>query len=281
MHKILSTLPIQEVLPNEINNELITILSDFAETLEETRNFGTHVLTWDLKTAKGGDENIPIIQMFRNIIENVDAISILVKNSCIDASKPLLRTLLENFLQLEYLLENDSIKRSLNFLVWDFHRQLHFAKKVKKGTKENLDFLLNIRSDSSLTKNHQIPDFEDVDAKIENINNLLAMPIYKHSVNEYQKLLLRKKSIDFIKWYEFNQGPSSIKRIAKHLKRDAFYEIFYSSLSKSTHGNDIINGKISSDKNGKLSVIQIRFAKDAQMIVQQWLWFVSHEPLKL
>src|SRR5690349_8409285 len=98
------TLPVLEILPRDKRGPAeIELLSKFSILIDEFINFGTHVLKWELETAKGGDENIPISMMFRHLLELGDSISILVKNSSIDPCKLQLRGILEALLGLEYI----------------------------------------------------------------------------------------------------------------------------------------------------------------------------------
>jgi hypothetical protein len=79
------------------NQELLKTLGRFADLIQETVNFGTHVLEWELGSAPGGDETAPITLSLRHILELLDSVSINIRNACVDPCKLLLRGALESF----------------------------------------------------------------------------------------------------------------------------------------------------------------------------------------
>ena len=96
---------IKELLPREPDENLQEVLTKFSFLVDSTINFGTNLLKWDLDKKRSGDENIIPVLFFRNLLEIGDSISILIRNSSIDPCKNLLRSLLENMYEMEYLLE--------------------------------------------------------------------------------------------------------------------------------------------------------------------------------
>ena len=87
-------------------------MSRFSALLDEIVNYGSHVSRWCLEKKKEGDENAVSILMFRNILELIHSISILIKTSCADPCNILLRSLFESFLNLNYLLKQISNKEA-------------------------------------------------------------------------------------------------------------------------------------------------------------------------
>lgn len=103
----MKTNPIEEILPQNRDEYLIKIQNHCSDQISEMVNFGTHILNWDLEIKREGkNNNIPTL-FFRNILEISDSISILIKESSIDPAKIILRSLIENILQLIYMIEED------------------------------------------------------------------------------------------------------------------------------------------------------------------------------
>ena len=131
------TQPVNEILPKQIDLGLQQILDDFSLNIDEVVNYGTHILKWLLDFSKGnGDENLPLTMFFRDMLEKADSISILVKNSSIDPSKVILRSLFELHLFIEYLNEKYFTDRSMSFIVWHTKDKLKINRSFKKGSQE-------------------------------------------------------------------------------------------------------------------------------------------------
>lgn len=259
------TKPIFEILNRlNINDEKKTSLEIYSQWIEELVNFGTHILKWDLDEATGKDENIPIVMMFRNFLEHLDSISILVKSGSIDPTKSIARGLLEIYLGLEYILEDDTINRAMGFLVWHYKNELKVYKKLKPNTEEYKNFK------NKISKNGiPVPQINNIDQSIIDIENLLKLPIYSVACAEYDRTISsgnnRKKNPN---WYELFNGPQNIENLANYLNKQTLYEAYYRSFSGTTHGTNIIQGRMTISKNREPSIIQLRYTKDVEILVK-------------
>lgn len=266
------TVPVFEILPrNGRDSEEIELLSKFSFLIEEFANFGTHVLKWDLEITRTGDEHIPIPMMFRHLLELGDSISILVKHSCIDPCKLQLRGMLETMLGIEYLLEKDTLNRAMGFMVWHHHKTLKTYKRFNPNDQVNKDLQKKIKADKIYVEGLPLGSFPNLEDHIKNLESLLSSPTYILAETEYQTL---KKQNNNPPWYQLFGGPRSIEQLANYLNRQTFYEFLYRYLSGPTHGTDIFEGKLFSSKNSNIDIVQLRFAKDAQIIVQYTLSFL-------
>ena len=198
------------------------------------------------KENLGKDDSLPLIMLFRNAVELIDSISILVNNSSSEPARILLRTLLETSFYCEYILEKDTQKRSMAFLICHYHQKLDFNYKLQHNTQQGKQFLSDLKTDKNI-KNYQFVNQTLLEKAIKNLEELLSLDLYKEAETEYQRIDKQYKYRK-PKWYEFYGGPTSIAKLAKHLKQVGLYHILYSSLSKSTHGNHIIDGFISPGK---------------------------------
>lgn len=264
-----------EILPRNARSAAeIELLSNLSFLIDEFVNFGTHIFKHDLESAKGGDENLPIQMMFRHIMEVGDSVSLLVKSSSIDPCKLLLRGMLESCLGLEYILEQDTHNRAMGYMAWHSHRKLKIYKKLNATEQASKDFVQRLNADKILSGSFSIPAVSDLEDQIKNINSLLTSPAYKNAEAEYMKIAAKENNPP---WFRLFGGPQKIEQLANRLNRQAFYEILYRRWSGSTHGTDVIDGKIfppSEEGKGNVSIVQIRYAKDAQEIVQYALSFL-------
>lgn len=260
--------PIEEIIPRI--SEAQDILGKFSKEIDEAVNFGSHVLKWDIETSKGGDENMPIVLLFRHFLELIDSVSILVKYSSIDPCKLILRGSLETYFGLEYLFEKDTIDRSMAFLVCHAHKKLKVYRKLDNDSNQSKAFLKEIQKDKSYDTLDlsRIPNIKDA---IQNSESMLSLPIYQKAEAEYQRLI--KLKFKNPPWYQLFNGPKNVKELSSHLQLNGLYEILYRYWSGSTHSTDIIDGKISHSNTGGVDIIQIRFIKDAQSITSYALTF--------
>ena len=71
--------PIDELLP-PFDPSIKLALEGFGALIDETVAFGTHVLSWQMKSATGGDEVAPITLSMRHMLEMLAAISACIKS---------------------------------------------------------------------------------------------------------------------------------------------------------------------------------------------------------
>jgi len=260
------TNPIKEIHPREGQPEIEALLLEFSQGIEEVVNFGTHILKWDIDEARGTDENVPIVMMLRHILEMMDAVSILVKNSSIDPCKPLLRGILETILGLEYILESDTKNRALGFLIWHSHKNLKLSQKLTPGEQSYNQLKSKFKKDKILKNENTPPEIPGLEKYISNLEELVSLPLYALAEKEYQSLISSGKKNPA--WYQLFNGPENIEQLANHLNRQALYEILYRSWSGPTHGTDVLTRKLSQSASGHAEIVQIRYAKDAQQVTQ-------------
>ena len=223
-------------------------------------------MKWDADKGRAGDENTPPLLFLRNIIELGDAISILIKNSSIDPAKPLLRSLLENTFGLEYMLEKETEKRALSYLVWNTNRKLTFYRKLIGTSPSGQLFKKDIQSDKLLKESIDIFDNPIVLAAIKNSENHLKSDKYIPIEAEYRRTRAFLKRTPA--WHALFDGPKNIEGLAKYLNRHAIYEIFYRSYSGNVHATSVMERKLIPNTDGSVAIVQIRYPEDAQSITQ-------------
>lgn len=103
----------------------------------------------------------------------------------------------------------------------------------------------------------------DADEKIKNANQLLTKPEYQLINAEYETTKKRKKNAS---WYTLFNGPDNLEQLAMTQRLEGLYEVLYRTWSKTTHGTDIIQGKLSKNSRGQVEIIQIRLPDEAQFI---------------
>jgi hypothetical protein len=259
---------ITEILPRNQPVDLMNLLSKFSSVIDDAVNFGTNLLKWDAERKLKGDENLLPLLFLRNILELADSISILIKNSSIEACKPLLRSLIENTFGLEYLLEKKTKERALSFIVWQTHKNIKLHEKQDSSTPKGKHFKKELEKDKLLKDATEFFDKPLLKEAIKNARDLLALPKYALIEKEYTSAISTKRNLN---WYSLFNGPENIEQLAKYLNRHAFYEIFYRSYSGDVHTTNVFQKKVVHNEDGTASIIQIRYPEEAQSITSNSL----------
>lgn len=257
------TKPVFDILPRQTDKKFQTTLDFFADGLEEIVNFGTIILKWDLERTDGEDEILPGALFLRNFIEELDAISILMRRCAIDSCKSLLRTVIENFLYIEYICQSDMYNRSMSYLIWNTFNQINNLNQYIPETEKGEEFLKNCQKDRFL-KNHKVFEIDKIKEFINVNKRFLEIDKYVSVKNEYYRTKNKLKNSP--NWYSLYDGPRNLKELATRVGFPALYEVYYRNYSFSTHGNDIIQGRITISSEGIPQIFQIRFPGDAQSI---------------
>ena len=257
--------PVDPFIPRQIEDkELEKILNAFSWGLDKVVDFGSNLVKWDIDTARGHEDNLPITLSLRHYIELIDGTSILVKKASVDPAKLLLRGALETYFGTEYIFEKDTKQRCMAFLVWHAHKKLKTYKRLDSSTEQGKQLEQAIKKDELLS-DFSLPTIPKLAAAIDNLENLLKLPLYHQAEAEYQRLVgLGEKNPT---WYRLFNGPNNVDELAKRLNLSSFYEMLYRDWSGPTHGTDILQGKIFRNAIDTVDFVQIRYPRDAQSVV--------------
>lgn len=161
---------------------------------------------------KGLIENSTIVSFYNEAIDTFDGIGNLHKAGCIRSAYPLVRKLLELYLQLKFLLDSDTANKALAY-------EAYYESRSLKGKNDNRSIY------------HHYAKYK----------------IYKA---EADKAFSQDQKPKFEEWYEIydrieNENPKQTQDILRNLKKvaqktgkftDELYNKYYSILSKSAHG---------------------------------------------
>lgn len=207
--------------------------------LRELVNYGTQMFN-RCQAASTGNENedLAVLMLYLHIIEMADAISVLVSESCATAAKPLVRSMFETLLYMEYILEKEYVRRSLSWLVEYVHNRLSSYEVVEPSTGAGQEFQA-ILADDKVASGIIIP--AQIQARvpraIDNLENFLARPDIQPIETEYQ--LCKKRKRRRPNWYSLFGGPGNLRELALYLKRGGEYQIQYRDWSSISHPQDL------------------------------------------
>lgn len=269
--------PVDDIIPRKLEPEVEELMNKLNIIISKFVDFGSNILKWDTEVERPEAYNLPIIMSYRHFLELVDAISILVTHSSVDPCKPLLRSILETYFSLAYMLETNVANRGMSFLVWHIHKQIK-AHMRNDSTSEMGKQLRRKLSSDKLTGNLILPDDPQSSAKIAALEATLQEPAYQQAEQEYQRLRLSNERNP--PWYRFYDGPKNIEEMANHLNLMALYDIVYRRWSGPTHGTDVIIRKASVSADGSADIFQLRYFGNVQEVAQ-WTLSLSLKMFKL
>ncbi len=255
------------------NAAVKSILDDLSGTVDETFNYGTQVLNWCAEKATDKPEDLPLIMMLRHTLELVGAISILVRESCIVPADILLRSLFETLLQAEFLLEKDTAHRGLCFAVWQIHDELAWLEISDETTPTGKEFRRKIKRDRLAAK-MAVPSLSDAADRIASLKATLDSTKYQQVETGYKATRKDKKRKPT--WYSLSGGPPNIEQLAQRLGYEGCYSLLYRSWSGTTHGTDILKGKVIPTQEGGAGIVPLRIPEGVEQTVTFAIVFALH-----
>jgi len=251
----------KDVLCREIEpKKYRDLLFQIAGVIEECVNFGTHILVWCSEKPKKDGSDMTITLIFRHFIESLDAITVLIKHGCADPTEPLLRSIFEALIGLEYILEKDTVQRALSYEVAYDHRNISLYKKMDPTSDQGKQFKKVLSNDSTV-KNIALPAF-DTNKLIANLEKKLKKPKYINVDEEWQNYKnINKRNPN---WFSLFGGPKNIIDLAYCVTRGGLYEYVYRIWSQSVHATGVIRN-ITRDEFGNAAIIGLRNPKNIQI----------------
>lgn len=265
------TKPSEDFIPRNIGYpEIQEILNQYSSALEEVINFASHVANWCSEKIHGGEELAPLCLSFRHIFELIDAISLLVKYSCIEPCKNLLRSVFESVLAVRYILEKNTDIRGTDFMTCCWHHEINELRKGDPDDNIYKKLLAIIRKTVNM-KDKRLPETPNVKERIKILEAHLNSSKYVESEKEYTRL--KKSTGRKPDWYSMHGGPSNIECLASHLGLALQYEIYYREWSGLVHGFDIIIDNIEAAGHDQALLSQIRLPTNAFDVTQKAMNF--------
>ncbi|MCW3106031.1 MAG: hypothetical protein JWQ09_537 [Segetibacter sp.] len=187
----------------------------------------------------------------RQMMDYGDGICTLISQCSNDSAIPVIRTLFEVSIGLEYLLQDDYAKRASKLLFFYYKMQEIELLKRKAGTDENIKLIASLRNDANVAPEtiDGITSETDIDDKILLVQQTLNSPAYSEVAAYYNSVTKNKKK----HWYSLLDGPLSFKDLVNSVGMGSRYEVSYEIWSGHAHGWDIINRNLFFE-NGRVKI---------------------------
>ena len=265
--------PITDLLDREEAVRVPSELIDLAcPLLRELVNHGTVTYERCQRSARGDeDEDLPVQLSYLHIIEMADAIEVLLSNGCTYPAQPLLRSMFEALVAIEYMTERDYTRRSYAWMVGYVHGRLARYRRLNPATAAGRELREALAGDR-ITAPFEAVRQEDAQPATENLERLLARSQYRDAEAEYQSVKKRRKRGNPT-WHSLYDGPSSTRDLARHVGKLGLYVILYGPWSTVTHGADVSHWLTRTDE-GTPAIYQLRNPLEFKSTAQWAVHFV-------
>lgn len=168
-----------------------------------------------------------------------DGVCILLKQHSNNSAVPVIRTLFEVAINLEYLLQDDYDKKAINFLFYYYKKKEKEFLGLTAGTVENQKLTETLKSDKNVSKEtiHNFTSEPGIEENLKAISVTLQADIYKEVSENYNNSNAANKKY----WYSLMGGPLNFQALVKKVGMQSRYEVSYVNWSAQVHGWDIVN----------------------------------------
>lgn len=200
-------------------------------------NKSIEIIEWSSKENIGIQE-LPSLLNLKELAGLAKSINHIISNDSIDGVPQLLRSMIEHYFHLLYLLEKDFDVRGLQFLFFYYKKKEEEYRRLKNNTIENSKFKAKINQDGNINIDWKKLEIEDdVIATLESLEETINAKGYRPFLEYYNNSKPHAKKY----WFSLLDGPLNIEKLAERLKMTAQYEYFYRLWSGSIHAWNIVN----------------------------------------
>jgi hypothetical protein len=263
MSKKLRHLPLKGILDRDIAvAETESLISEWSPYLEELVNFATHALARCQESLKGV-EGTPasLIHLYYHIIQMADGVQVLCSNACFQAAFPLVRSIWEGNLFIQYMLEEGHFENRSTAWLACSHLEGKEVWLMQDLTSQRGQDIESMRQKDKYLGSADVLE-KDQDIVKEQIALYDAMLQKSKFSSVLAKLSNSAKKNK--RWYSVNSDLNTIKDLAKHLGRSLEYELIYSNLSAVSHAKDA--SRTITTREGTAYLTPIRADTDGQTV---------------
>ena len=228
---------------------------------QEFVNYGSNVLIrCATSSERAENEDLAAHNLYRHILELADAFEVLIASCCAEPTVPLVRSMFEALLGLEYILESKStyVQRSLSWVLVYAHKRISFYEMMLEDSPRGKQFRASARKDKW---NKEIPILpqDKVQYAIDNLNKFLSRDQFVEIEREYRSFK------DAPHWYQLFGGPATIQQLAYRLNHHVQYDFLYRHWSTVAHAQDF-SKFIAVDSTGESGIRGLRDAGPLQEV---------------
>lgn len=208
------------------------LIANFGSLIDSCVDFGTHLFAALLEGEQVAPHRITASLLLREFLAHLDGSSSLLRTGCPESTKTTLRSALEAYLNLLYLLVEDTERRSICYVLAARHQSIEFLKRRDPSTNEGRRITEEIARDTSAFKITRVPSTDL--PTVEELESELRESPFAEIEPEWIRTRRAAKG-RFPKWYQLFGGPENLRRLADRVGRAALYDLLYRQWSASAH----------------------------------------------
>jgi uncharacterized protein DUF5677 len=199
------------------------------------------------------DQRLALVCPYLMLIEMLDGVEVLLSSAaCIPARLPL-RTAFEAMLTIDFMLETDTQRRALAWVLCDIHRRIRLYETHDPKTDAGREFQRDYENDALARGPQPTVDSGQPVAKL---RTMFALPQYVGIESEFQRLRSARRGRP-PHWYNLFGGPRDLRGLAQRCNKAAQYGVLYRTWSGTAHADDLYR-QIVRSKNPGLSLRVLR-----------------------
>lgn len=227
--------------------------------------------TIELKGKKSeiGSEDIVIISLQNSILNKVREIDFLIKANKVQSINVILRSMLEQYVYLMYILDSQTYLKAKLFIrsyqIQTYEKLLNTINFMKSDKSFNVN-----ESETVLQK--ELEKIRKTNPEINNIKDYISY--LKKQFDEMSPNKSTKDRLKYEKWYKIDTKTSNMRDLMKSIDMsDAEYEFMYGLASMDVHGISAF-GNVKAKKDELILEIPINL-KFVETLMSSYLLFSS------
>jgi hypothetical protein len=248
-------------------------------TLVEAVDFGADLFGRLLAAQRQDevkDQRLALVFPYLILIEMLDGVEILLSSASPIVARLSLRTAFEALLTIDYILETDTQRRALAWVVCDVHRRIDVYEMLDPNTPKGKEYE-KVRSVDVLVG--QMPPLNvNSSLPVKRLRRMLSYPHLVEAEKEFQtRRAVRRNSPS---WYSFYGGPSHLRQLAEHLKLGGYFNVLYRVWSGTAHAQDLYR-QLTHSPDRKFAVRVLRDPSELSVAATHGLSFFIEATRKL
>lgn len=225
-------------------------LNRLATHVEQGVNLAAHAMS-ARPAAHTTEDHLPPLLLLRHAAAQGSGLVRLIRGGNVEPTEPILRSILEAVMSLDYMLQADWTKRALAYQVCGWSNEIESLLALDPATTEGAKHLAAVRADrfiSSMTKSVDVASVRQV---IDARRRLLSRPPYDAIRAELAatKRRLKKRHVH---WYSLHGGPGNLRELSRLVKAEGIYDTLYGSFSERVHATGTMDAVIRTPGGGVL-----------------------------
>jgi hypothetical protein len=244
-----------------------SILTDFSKLVEDSvRLLGRTTAVAEKAASNDGKyHHISVFALCRHICELLDGVAVLALEGCAIPCQPMMRSAMEAYLGVLYILESKSEQRAWAYQVAHAHRRIKLYRSLDPHDASGKQTRAMMSKDP-IASGMQLPQ-ADWQKLIANLEKLFQRPECMDIEVEWQRLKQRNKGKD-PHWYSLFGGPQNARALAECVSVLAQYEFCYRHWSNLVHAGGCLENYVGG-KDGRVNIRPLRNPEGLQSAVVQ------------